>query len=299
MSSIRLIGLTAHRNKEGAADALKFVSACLKRHGIDCIVDEETAQALGWGGLSLPFDEIVERADMILSLGGDGTLLQVASRVAPSGKPIAAINLGRLGFLTACSVDEAESLVEAIAVDACRIEERSMLQATVVKHSDLCGGGTELGSFSALNEVAIVRVKTGRMVDVETFTNGEFLTNYHADGLLVATPSGSTAYSLSAGGPIICPGAGVLCLTPVSPHSLTNRSLVVSDMTIIEIRSRKNDEGEFPLIFSVDGHEVSALGKDTSLRVRKAPWKLRLIRMPRYSFSELLRAKLSWRGAEI
>lgn len=299
MPAIKTIGLTAHRKKEGAAEALDNVSAYIEKRGLACIVDDETAKALDWNGRSLDWDDFLKQSDMILTLGGDGTLLHIADLVAPLEKPIGGINMGRLGFLTACSIKDFHKLIDSIIEGSYRLEDRAMLQVSLMQNSNLGNKGEELGRYWALNEVAIVRGKTGRMVDVETFINGEFLTNYHADGLLVATASGSTAYSLSAGGPIINPGSGVLCLTPVCPHSLTTRSLIVSNSSVIEIRSRKNDEGEFPLIFSVDGSEGVSLGRGMSLRVEKATCTLHIVRMPNYSFSKILRAKLKWRGAEV
>lgn len=299
MANIRTIGLTAHKKKEGAAEALQQVSDCIISCGMSCVVDVETAEALSWKGEALSWDEFLKQSDMVLTLGGDGTLLHIADEIAPIGVPLGGINMGRLGFLTACSIKDFEKLILRIASGTYRTEERAMLQVSLLKNASPGKKGEVVAQYIALNEVAIVRGQSGRMVDVETFVNGEFLTNYHADGLLVATASGSTAYSLSAGGPIITPGSGVLCLTPVCPHSLTNRSLIVSSTTKVEIRSRKNDEGEDPLIFSVDGDESMPLGKGMLLRVERASVTLKIVRMPNYSFSKLLRDKLKWRGAEV
>lgn len=305
MSSIQTIGLTAHRNKEGAHDALRLVRDSLHRRGMSAIVDEATAQALGEKDPGMPFQVFVKKADAFISLGGDGTLLHIADLIAPTGKPLAGVNLGRMGFLSACSLEHFETLLDSLQQGTYRLEKRAMLEALLVENSDYHSLGIIRGQYVALNEVAIMRGKTGRMVDVETFIDGDFLTNYHADGLLVATPSGSTAYSLSAGGPIISPEASVLCLTPVSPHSLTTRSLVIADASTVEIKSRQNSDTEYlidtesPLIFSVDGQEMATLGQDMSLRVRKSPWGLNIVRMADYSFAELLRGKLRWRGAEV
>lgn len=299
MPRLQTIGLTAHRNKEGAQEALNLVRESIRKRGMEAIVDDATAQALGDKDKGLPFQVFVKKADAFISIGGDGTLLQIADLVAPSGKPLAGLNLGRMGFLSACSVENFEILIEALVSDNYLLEKRSMLEVILVEHSDLSQGGKIWGQYVALNEVAIMRGKTGRMVDVETFIDSRFLTNYHADGLLVATPSGSTAYSLSAGGPIISPEAAVLCLTPVSPHSLTTRCLIISDSSTVEIRSRQRAEEDAPLIFSVDGHEVTSLGQDMSLRVRKSSWDLHIVRLSDYNFPDLLRTKLSWRGAEI
>lgn len=299
MPSIQTIGLTAHRKKVGAAEALKSVASYIESCGLRCVVDGETAEALDWTGKSMPWDDFLAEVDMLLTLGGDGTLLHIADIVAPLNIPIGGINMGRLGFLTACSIKDFEKLIDCIIDGNYKIEERALLQVSLTESRGQAARGKVLSRYWALNEVAVIRGKTGRMVDVETFINGEFLTNYHADGLLVATASGSTAYSLSAGGPIISPGSGVLCLTPVCPHSLTTRSLIVAKSSVIEIRSRKNDEGEYPLVFSVDGCEAEPLGKGMVLRVEQAPCSLRIVRLPNYSFHKILRAKLKWRGAEV
>lgn len=302
MTSQRIVGVTAHRTKPGAQEALQLVMATIESYGMVGIVDVATADALSWSGLSLDFKEMLSRVDIILSLGGDGTMLQNVALVAQSGKPMAGINLGRLGFLTACSLANMGELISSLALGNYYLESRSMLDIFLTKR--VSSGSAEdakelVEHYSALNEVAIVRGKTGRMVDVEAFVRGRFLTNYHADGLLIATPSGSTAYSLSAGGPLVSPDAAVLCLTPICPHSLTNRCLVVADDAPVEVRSRRADEEDFSLAVSVDGHEVIVLQSSFSLRVVKSEAYLSLIRLPDYNFSELLRGKLRWQGAEI
>ena len=295
MKGVRTVGLIAHRTKAGVADALHLVSAALEKEGMVAIVDETTAQALGWKGASLPFEEVLEQADAFLSLGGDGTLLQIAYRVAEKGKLLAGINLGRLGFLTACSMAEMPLLLTSLKEGTYHLEERSMLRLALKEKVGL--EEHTLSTYSALNEVALVRGKSGRMVDVETFVNGRFLTHYHADGLIVSTPTGSTAYSLSAGGPLISPQAAVLCLTPICPHSLTNRCLVVSDDSRLELSACAQDEEDYSLGVFVDGHEVEDLRLGAVLCVERASKNLFLVRLPEYSFSKLLQGKLRWQEA--
>lgn len=298
MKPVQVIGLTAYLTHEAIAHALNHIKELLEQHGLSFIVDDHTA-AMMPGMIGCPLDEFLDRADMIISLGGDGTFLHRAALVAKSGKPIAGINLGRLGFMTAGSVTEVEELIDAVISREYILDSRTLLSVSLIGSRELEDEEPVLDHYYALNEIAILRSKTGRMVDLESFVDGNFLTHYHADGLLVATPSGSTAYSLSAGGPVISPESRVLCLTPICPHSLMNRSLVLSDNVIIDIRSRKKKEAGYELVFSIDGDEVSTLRDDMRLSIKVSPDPVKIVRLPGYKFTDLLRKKIRWGGSEV
>ncbi len=226
---------------------------------------------------------------VLVCLGGDGTILSTAQDAALHGCIIAGVNLGHLGFLSACGRDELSLLTDALATGSFGVEERSMLS---IKQS---GVGADRVSLLALNEVALMRAQTGKMIDVDVVVDGTLLNRYHADGVLVATPTGSTAYSLSAGGPLIWPDARVMCLTPVCPHSLTNRSIVLPEEVEVTLRprERRGRAGE-SLIFSIDGQTTHAIPLNAALSIRKAPVRLRLLSLPGSDYAATLRAKLGW-----
>lgn len=226
--------------------------------------------------------------DVLLCLGGDGTILGMAEKAAEQGIIVGGINMGHLGFLSSCGKDEVQALVQALATGQYAVEQRALLQIT--------RSGAE--PHLALNEVALMRAQTGKMIDVEVAVNGEMLNRYHADGVLVATPTGSTAYSLSAGGPLLWPTAGVVCLTPICPHTLTNRSVVLPDDVEITLRprERRGRSGE-SLIYSVDGRSTHPIALNETLTICKAPAPLRLLTLPASNYALRLRAKLGWQGS--
>lgn len=224
---------------------------------------------------------------ILLCLGGDGTILSIAEPAARAGCVVAGINMGHLGFLSSCGREECESFIDAIAQRQYTVDARAMLQVT--------RSGAEAEPQLALNEVALMRAQTGKMVDVDVELNGELLNRYHADGVLVATPTGSTAYSLSAGGPLLWPSAGVMCLTPICPHSLTNRSVVLPEGVEITFRprERRGRSGE-SLLYSLDGRTTQSIALDETLTIRKAPVSLRLLSLPSSNYAARLQAKLGW-----
>lgn len=229
--------------------------------------------------------------EVLLCLGGDGTMLEAAKRAALTGTILGGINMGHLGFLTTCSREEIPQLVSALATGTYEIEERSMLQAE--RSNPLTGPAGHI--HYGLNELALMRAQTGKMIDVDVEVNGKLLNRYHADGILVATPTGSTAYSLSAGGPLVWPTARMLSLTPICPHSLTNRSVTLPDSMeiVLRPRERRGRAGE-RLIYSLDGRSTHDIALNETLTVRKAPMPLRLLALPGNDYAARLRAKLGW-----
>jgi len=278
------IGIMAHPRSDGAEEALQRVRQALEARGIGVSLELETAAALGEKGT----ERFWEGAELVISLGGDGTLLETLHRMGGCEAPVAGVNIGTLGFLTTCTVEEIGAFAEVAARREYEIVERAVLRVRMRE------AGGEARVFLALNEVALMRGETGRLISLETRINGEFLNRYRADGLIVATPTGSTAYSLAAGGPLIAPRAGVIVLTPVCPHSLSNRSLVVDDASRIEVMSGSGNRE--PVFFTADGRDVLRLDDGGVVQIERAPKPLCLVRLPGHSFYETLRSKLAWSG---
>ena len=278
------IAVVAHPFKPDAPLAIQRVRDSFRRYGMEVVLEPESAKLVGEAGTR----DYADGADLVISLGGDGTLLETLHRLGPLETPVAGVNIGTLGFLTACTDEDVDLLSDALAKGETQIVQRSMLAVSMVEE------GGEAQEFLALNEVALMRGETGRTVSLEARVDGELLNRYRADGLIVATPTGSTAYSLAAGGPLIGPNSGVFVLTPICPHSMSNRSLVVGESSVIEL-SPYGAERE-PILFSVDGRDILRIEKDSMVRVKRHEQPLNLVRLPGHSFYETLRQKLHWHG---
>lgn len=281
------VGISANPHKPGAKATLEQLVTVLGAYGIEWVVEHETADLVGRDGVAAR--ELAGCCDLIAVLGGDGTMMHAVAKLGVTDKPVAGINIGTLGFLTSCTDDELEELAEALKSGAYTTSRRTLLEARVLR----AGSGEEL-SFLALNEAVLARGQTGRLVSLSARVDGELLNNYRADGLIVATPTGSTAYSLSAGGPLISPAAGVFVITPVCPHTLSQRSLVVDDERVVELSP--DDPGDGPMLFTVDGRDCVEIFKQDRVEVRKASQSLDLLRLEGRSFYGALRQKLNWRG---
>lgn len=277
------IGILAPNRTHACADALQRLMEACAAVGLNAY--ELGAHSLADAQLGAP--------ELLLCLGGDGTMLSTAELASERGCILGGINMGHLGFLSACAKDGIAELVQALADGTYGVEVRTMLQ--VSKCDTLTPTPEFTQTHLALNEVALMRAQTGKMVDLDVEVNGKLLNRYHADGVLVATPTGSTAYSLSAGGPLVWPDAGVMCLTPICPHSLTNRSVVLPDTAeiVMRPRERRGRAGE-SLIYSLDGRDTHAIALNETLSIRKAPHPLRLLTLPTGDFAARLRAKLGW-----
>ncbi|MGC6466444.1 MAG: NAD(+)/NADH kinase [Akkermansiaceae bacterium] len=278
------VAIVAHPKKPDAPEAIQRVRESLMKRGIEVVLESETARLIGEEGLK----DFSKSVDLIISLGGDGTLLETLHRTGPTNIPIAGVNIGTLGFLTACTDEEIDLLSDHLAGGEINIIQRCMLKVEMVDEE---GKDHE---FLALNEVVLMRGETGRLVSLEAKVGGELLHHYRADGLIVSTPTGSTAYSMAAGGPLLAPGAKVFVITPICPHSMSNRSLVVADSSLIELSpSGGNDE---PILFSVDGRDILRIKKESVVRVSRHEQFLQIVRLPGHSFYETLRKKLHWHG---
>ena len=276
------IAIVANPHKPDAPKAIQNVRASFLKRGFEVVLQAETAALIGEEGVA----DFEDGVDLVISLGGDGTLLETLHRIGPDVAPIAGVNIGTLGFLTACTDDEIEKLSEALASGSMNLVERSLLKVEMEDED-----GNE-HVFTALNEVVLMRGETGRLVSLDAFVDGELLNHYRADGLIVATPTGSTAYSLAAGGPLLGPYSSVFAITPICPHSMSNRSLVVEQDSVIELAPCKNLDDA--ILFTVDGRDILRLKPGSVVRVSLHESRLRLVRLPGHSFYETLRQKLHW-----
>lgn len=281
------IGILANPHKPEALPTMRALRAALESRGCRVVLDTQTAELAGEdGGLSTA--DFASAVSLAAVIGGDGTVLDALARLGNFPKPVAGINIGRLGFLTSCTDTELDEFALGVTSGRFQISPRSLLEAVVRRP----GQPDEV--FIALNEVVVARGETGRLVSVTARVNGELLNHYRADGLIVATPTGSTAYSLSAGGPLIAPSAAVFVITPICPHSLSQRSLVLSDDTMIEIMP-EGVAGE-PLLFTVDGRDTTRLGPGDRVVIRRSARVLRLLVLENRSFYDALRQKLRWQS---
>jgi NAD+ kinase len=255
--------------------------------GIECLLEHETARLAGeTGGLAAA--DFPGRVDVAAVIGGDGTMLHAVSQLGDFNKPVAGINIGRLGFLTSCTDAELDVFVHALASRSFTTSRRTLLATTLHRP------GMPEEHFVALNEITLARGETGRLVTLKVNVDGDLLNEYRADGLIVATPTGSTAYSLAAGGPLIAPGADVFLITPICPHSLSQRALVLPDSCVIELTS--DEPCRAPMLFTVDGRDSVRIHEGDHIEVRKSPRTLDLLRLEGGSFYAALRQKLGWQG---
>jgi NAD+ kinase len=245
--------------------------------------DRETAQ---YAGISESFerDELTDGVDLLIVFGGDGTLLSAARVVGGRDIPLFAVNLGHLGFLTSITVDELFPELERALRGEHRIGIRRMLDCELVRD------GETIARYSALNDVVITKSMLARMIDLDTWVDDHFVAAYKADGLIVSTPTGSTAYSLSAGGPVIFPSVAAVCLTPICPHMLTNRPVLVPDTAVIRILSRNAED----TYLTIDGQVGEPISKDDRVICKSSENTVKLIRPPRMLFFDVLREKLKW-----
>ena len=274
--------------QERKSAAVQKLLAVLSLHKADICIDEDFYTFLQDGlQISLPQCEVFSgndfSADFALCMGGDGTFLNVASRVADKGIPILGVNTGRLGFLAAFSADNIEDAIASLYSGSFTVEERSVLSLT----SD---GGELQGYPFALNEIAILKHDISSMISINTRINGEFLTTYQADGLIVGTPTGSTAYSLSVGGPIVVPQSQTISLTPVAPHSLNMRPLLLCDDIEIELQVESRSHS---FLIAIDGRSRS-YSDSRRLRIRRAPYNIKVVTRQGESFFSTLRHKMMW-----
>lgn len=284
-----MIGLLAHPEKPGAATVVQAMASELARHSVPFLLERNTAPL---AGLISDLDEqaLAGRCELLVVMGGDGTILRVVHKLRGTIPPVFGINIGSLGFLTCLGSGEIARAVASIKSRDYLLSQRPLLEARL----SLSGGATRI--FHGLNDAVISRGERSELVKIRVSLGETPLTEYNADGLVVATPTGSTAYSLSAGGPILMPDSGGFVITPICPHVLTNRSVVVSDASVVHVEVAEPGHVVF---VTVDGQESCAMGIGDSLEITKSSRNLPLAMLPELSFSEVLRQKLKWTGTNI
>lgn len=276
-------GIIVNVQKDPLAALLQEFLGVLIRNDCDFIINSESAAVLPAGLVAAhqfhPSEEIVVKAGVLVSFGGDGTLLSVARLVGRLEKPILGVNIGKLGFLTEVELAELEAAIHRIRLGKYEIEERMVLEAR-------WNGATAY----ALNDFVIVKSEAGRVIRVSAHVDHYFLNTYTADGLIVSTPTGSTAYSLSANGPIIHPTMDAVILNPICPHTLMVRPLVISSDQEVQLNLARG----FRAILTADGHDEGELDDRTDVIIRKAAHKIHLMRLGERTYFEVLRSKLHW-----
>jgi NAD+ kinase len=283
--AIKSIGLVVKRNQPKALSIAQKLAHYIRSKRIAAIAETEVAGRIDAEPVSR--EELAEQADFVIVLGGDGTLLGVARLTAARGTPILGVNLGGLGFLTQVAVDEAQQAVDRVLKGEFEVDRRITLEVVVERATnDL----RRMDRFVAVNDVVLNRGPLGRMLQLEVRANGETFSTYRADGLIIATPTGSTAYALSAGGPIVFPTLGVVVLAPICPHTLSNRPIVLPDSFEIEVRVKVSDHDA---TLTVDGQESSMVGADDAIRVRRGSHHVSLVRSE-HGYFEVWRNKLRW-----
>ena len=286
MPIIETAGIFSKPRSPEAAHLVPELMLWLKQRGVKPVLDQESAgYASPAAGLSR--DKVAEAAQLAIVLGGDGTLLSAARAIGDRGTPIFAVNLGGLGFLTAIKTAELYPQLERALCGELKIERRRLLL------SELWRDSRRLASYEGLNDMVLSKAEIARMIDLEVQVDGNFMCVYKADGLIVSTPTGSTAYSLSAGGPIVFPSVAALAITPICPHMLTNRPVIVPDESVIEVRVLAADHATY---LTIDGQVGELLKRDDRVVCRRADHSISLVHPPALMFFDVLREKLKWGG---
>jgi NAD+ kinase len=283
--SFQSIGIISRPRRSDLCVVVPPLLKWLEARGIQTLLDEETANCLSDGTKGLTRQKVADASQLLLVLGGDGTLLAAARLAAPRGIPVLPINMGSLGFLTNFTLKELHPALEDT------LEGRFSLSERVLISVDLERAGKVIDTQRVLNEVVINKGALARMIELELIIDGDFVCRYRADGLIVATPTGSTAYSLSAGGPIVHPTVESFIITPICPHMLSDRPLVIRDSSTVEMKLSGNTESVF---LTLDGQRGIPLQPNDVIRAARAKEMLKLIQPPQKSYFEILRNKLKW-----
>lgn len=282
----KTVGIIANGTKPAAAELLRRVVKKLTALDREVFLEQSSAALLG----EVSDDSVrtlFRKCGFVVVLGGDGTLLQAVNEGSFPAPPILGINTGTLGFLSGAGPADFEQVLDEWNAGGALLSERSLLSVEVLRDGQVFWHGR------ALNEVVVSRGERSRVIRLDVDIDGVMLTEYNADGLIVATPTGSTAYSLSAGGPVLAPNSGVFVVTPICPHVLTNRSVIVNEGSTIEIRSRAGQEGA---CLTLDGRPPLAVAAGDLIRIRRSKQALRLVFPSGLPFFEVLRQKLKWSG---
>jgi len=290
LSPVSRVGIVAKSHLREAAAHLTEIAAWLQARGVEAVFETATAALMPAvpGRRVADRRALVEQVDMVVVLGGDGTLLNMADRIgeAHAAIPILGVNFGSLGFLTEVTLPELYPSLDAALNGRAYIEERLMLRSTTMRDGQI------FAEHIVLNDVVMTKGARSRMIDLSVWVGDEFVTRVKADGLIVASPTGSTAYNLAAGGPIVQPKVDALILTPIAPHTLTNRPIVIPAPSRVRVQPRMDDHDEVFVTF--DGQAGLQLRAGDEIRICRADQPLRLIRPSTRSYFEVLRQKLKW-----
>ncbi len=275
--TIRRIGIVVKERLPGAPDYVSKLTGWLRERNVSAVSEREASR-----------EQIPNEVDLVIVLGGDGTLLSMADRIGQAGRdiPILGVNFGSLGFLTEIRIDELYPSLEAVLDGKARFDERLMLRAEATR------AGQPVDTRIVLNDVVFTKTALSRMIELSVSVSGSFVTRVKADGLIIASPTGSTAYNLAAGGPIVHPLVDALVLTPIAPHTLTNRPIVIPASTVVEVQPLVESADD--VFVTYDGQTGYELRSGDVVRVQRAPQALRLVKAPARSYFEVLREKLKW-----
>jgi NAD+ kinase len=290
VEKVKRVGLFANPDKVAARQLIRRAARIIERDGRAVMADAATARLADLSVSSFPdVPSLAKAVDLLLVFGGDGTMLSAARSVSGLPTPILGVNIGSLGFLTAVPASGLPDELPDILKGNFATEERSLIEGTGEV------AGDQLFQV-ALNDFVVSRGATSRLIELEVSVNGETLTNYRCDGLIISSPTGSTAYSLAAGGAIVSPTAQVLTLTPICPHTLSNRSVIVSIDSVLDVKVLSQ---KLEIFLTADGQVQIPLFAGNKIRVRKSARSVRLVRLPNSSFFQTLRQKLNWSGSSV
>jgi NAD+ kinase len=289
--SIHRIGIVAKHGLAAASEHVARLNAWLRERGVEAVYESDTAALAGagaQGARSFSREALPREVDLVVVLGGDGTLLSMAARIAQAGCdiPILGVNFGSLGFLTEIRIDELTSTLERVLDGSALFDVRAMLAAEAHR------AGQPPDSRVVLNDVVFTKAALSRMIELSVFVSDGFVTRVKADGLIIASATGSTAYNLAAGGPIVHPMVDALVLTPIAPHTLTNRPVVIPGTANVEVRAHTETSDDIYVTY--DGQSGYPLHDGDTVTVRKSQRTLRLVKAPTRGYFEVLREKLKW-----
>ena len=284
MMKIKKVGIIANIEKENIAGFAGALKKWLEDRKIKVSLEANLAAAVGGSG-GFKLEDLASKVDLIAVLGGDGTMLRTARYVAQHPVPIVGINMGTFGYLTEINLNETYAAFELILKGDFLTEKRMMLDIKIRR------GNKTIGSGIVLNDVVINRGNLSRIVELETSINNQYLTTYKSDGLIISTPTGSTAYSLSAGGPIVFPGKELIIINPICPHTLTNRPVIFPENSNLQITLWSKGNGA---TVTLDGQESYRISSGDIMTIRKSKHYTRLVLSPHRSYGEILRSKLGW-----
>ncbi len=288
---VHTVGLVCALHKPGAVEFARELVGRLDNAGITLLVEEEVAQVCGGRGQVRQRADLAAEADLVIAMGGDGTLLAAAHHAAPADTPLLGVDLGSFGFLAAQPSESVLENLEDLLAGHYDIESRLMVKAEIQRDGEV------IGTYLSLNDLVIAKTSPWRMIRLQTKVDGELVARYPADGLIISTPTGSTAYNLSAEGPVVNPMVDCLIINPICPHTLYSRPLIVRPSAIIEVSLQTQDKPPAPVSFAIDGQQIVDLSPDDIIMATQASCRASLVQMAQASFYERLRTKLRW-GAE-